>query len=163
MSNVALGQQLEQLFQQQINAAAELLQLLQDENQALIQRDYERTSQLTKLKQSKGTEIDLLNNQLSKMFATAQAPKLHDAIDKLIAELPSQLSGKLKQIKSKLEQTSLSCQDQNTINGQIIAVNKQSAETALAILRGQFSTNELTYGAGGQPIKDKLATSITKA
>jgi len=163
MSNIALGQQLELLFQQQINAAAELLQLLQDENQALIQRDYERTSQLTNLKKTKGAEIDLLNNQLSQMFAAAQAPKLHEAIDKLIAELPSQLGNKLKQIKSKLEQTSLSCQDQNTINGQIIAVNKQSAETALAILRGQFSTNELTYGAGGQPVKDKLATSITKA
>ena len=163
MSNVALGQQLEQLFQQQINAAAELLQLLQDENKALIQRDYESTSQLTNLKQTKSTEIDLLSNQLRKIFSAAQASNLHEAIDKFIVELPVQPGNKLKQLRSKLEQVTLSCQDQNTINGQIIAVNKQSAETALAILRGQFSTNELTYGAGGQPIKDKQATSITKA
>ena len=163
MSSVALGQQLEQLFQQQINAAAELLQLLQDENQALIQRDYERSTQLTQLKQVKSTEIDRLSNLLIKLCSTTQTPYSHNVLDKLIKELPAQPGNSLKQLRSKLEQVTLACQDQNVINGQIIAVNKQSAETALAILRGQFSTSELTYGAGGQPIKDKSAQQITKA
>jgi len=162
MSSVSLGKQLGMLFQQQIKAAEELYQLLKDENKALIQRNYERTMQLTQLKQSKSTEIDALSNQLTKLFAAA-SPFNQDALDTLINELPAQLGNSIKQMREKLEKTTLSCQDQNTINGQIIAVNKQSAETALAILRGQFSTSELTYGAGGQPIKDQSAKPIIKA
>jgi len=163
MSSVSLGKQLGQLFQQQINAAKELYQLLKDENEALIQRNYERTTQLTQLKQSKSTEIDILSHQLTKLVASAAHSANQDVLDKLIHELPAQLGNSLNQMRSKLEQITLSCQEQNIINGQIIAVNKQSAETALAILRGQFSTNELTYGAGGLPIKDQSANPIIKA
>jgi len=163
MSSVSLGKQLGQLFQQQIKAAEALYQLLKDENEALIQRNYERTTQLTQLKQSKSTEIDALSNQLSKLFSAESSSLNQDTLDKFIKEFPAQLGNSLKQMRAKLEEITLACQDQNTINGQIIAVNKQSAETALAILRGQFSTNELTYGAGGQPIKDQSASPITKA
>lgn len=163
MSNSPLDKQLGLLFQQQINAAEALYALLKDENEALVKRDYERTSQLTQLKQTKMTEIDALSNQLVNLFATAQQPYTNDVLDRFIEEQPSQSRNTLKQMKSRLEEVTLSCQDQNMINGQIIAVNKQSAETALAILRGQFSTSELTYGAAGQPIKDKSATPITKA
>ncbi len=162
MSSVS-HKQLEQIFQKQINAAKELYQLLQDENEALIQRNYERTMQLIQLKQLKSTEIDVLSSQLTKLFALAQITDSHDALDKLIKELPAQAGNNLKQTRSKLEQITLSCQDQNFINGQIIAVNKQSAETALAMLRGQLSTSELTYGASGQPIQDKSAKPISKA
>lgn len=163
MSSVSLSKQLGQLFLQQITAAEELYQLLKDENEALIQRNFERTTQLTQSKQTKSDEIDALSNQLTKLFATAQLPFNQDSLDKLTEELPAQLGNSLQQMRSKLEQITVSCQDQNIINGQIIAVNKQSAETALAILRGQFSTSELTYGAGGQPIKDQSAKPFTKA
>lgn len=163
MNHSPLDKQLGLLLQQQINAAEELYALLKDENEALVQRNYERTSQLTQLKQTKTTEIDVLSNQLIKLFTTAQQYYSNDVLDRFIEEQPAQSRNTLKQMKSKLEQITLSCQDQNVINGQIIAVNKQSAETALAILRGQFSTSELTYGAAGQPIKDKAASPITKA
>ncbi len=163
MSSVSRGKQLELIFQQQINAAKELYQLLQDENEALIQRNYERTMQLIQLKQLKSTKIDVLSSQLSKLFASTHITDSHDALDKLIKELPAQAGNSLKQMRSNLEQITLSCQDQNIINGQIIAVNKQSAETALAMLRGQLSASELTYGAGGQPIQDKSAKPISKA
>ncbi len=163
MSNVSRDKQLEQVFQQQINAAEELYQLLKDENEALIQRNYERTTQLTQLKQVKITEIDVLSSQLTKLFETTETTYSHAALDNLIKELPAQAGNNLKLMRSKLEQITLACQDKNIINGQIIAVNKQSAETALAMLRGQFSTSELTYGAGGQPIQDTSAKPITKA
>jgi len=163
MSSITLGKQLEQLFQQQIHSAEQLYKLLREENEALTQRDYERTSELTQLKQAKSADIEALSSQLTELLTTLQHPYSHETLDKFIMELPAQSGNRLKQMKLKLQQTTLSCQDQNIINGQIIAVNKQSAETALAILRGQFSTSELTYGAAGLPIKDKSAKTITKA
>ncbi len=163
MSSVSLSKQLRQIFQQQINAAEALYQLLKDENEALIRRDYKRTTKIIQLKQSKSAEIDALSHQLIKLLATPATETNQNSLDKLIKELPDQLGDKLGLLRSKLEQITLSCQDQNIINGQIIAVNKQSAEAALAILRGQFSTSELTYGAGGRPIKEPTAKPIIKA
>lgn len=163
MSSTALFQQLEALFQQQLGIAEELNTILQNENQALIKRDHQQIQQLSHLKETKTAEIEALSQKQVELLSKFKLPYSAEALDKLINTMPTEFSHNISQLRHKLEALLESCQQQNIINGQIIAVNRQTAETALAILRGQVSPDGLTYGSAGQAISEQSSNSISKA
>jgi flagella synthesis protein FlgN len=159
----ALFDQLETIFEQQLEAAVDLEKLLQDENEALIKRKHEKIQQIAQQKESRTAELESLSQQQSKLFKAAKQPYTPDAFEKMISAAPGNTSKKIRHLKGKLETVLQVCQEKNIINGHILAVNKQSAEAALAILRGQISPSNLTYGAAGQPVKEESSTCINKA
>lgn len=163
MATNAFTHDTEALFRQQIDAARELNTILTQENEALIKREYEQVQSLTALKEQKSAEIEALAARLNAHLNTARPGAGGPSLAQALATLPSDIARRLERMKLELETQLQQCQTQNLINGQIIAVNRQSAETALAILRGQFSGSNLTYGAGGQPVNEKSSHKITKA
>ncbi len=163
MSSTALIQKLKALFQRQFVIAEELNTILQDENQALIKRDHEQTHQLIRLKETKMAEIEALSQKQAELLAAVQLPYSAEALDKLINSMPTELSRDMTELRQKLEALLESCQQQNSVNGQVIAVNRQTAEAALAILRGQVAPGGLTYGAAGQTVSEQSSNSISKA
>lgn len=163
MTSTSLIRQLEALFRQQLQAAAELKQILADENEALIKREHEQVRRITQLKEEKSAAIESLGNQLRELLATAGLSLSQQSLDNIAASASSETADHLIQLRQELGTALQSCQDQNLINGQIIAVNRQSTEIALAILRGQLSAGNLTYGAAGQPISEQTRNRISKA
>ncbi len=158
-----LFDKLEMLFEQQLETAVDLEKLLQDENEALVKRQHEKIQQIARQKEGKTAELATLSQQQSNLFKAVKQPYSPEAFNKLIKAAPSDTSQKINRLKGKLTTVMQACQEKNAINGHIIAVNKQSAETALAILRGQINPGNFTYGAGGQPVKEESHNCISKA
>lgn len=163
MTSISVIRQLEALFRQQLQAATELKQILADENDALIKREHAQVRRVTRLKEEKSAAIESLSNELRELLATVGLSLSQQSLDDIVVSAPSETADHLTQLRQKLGTVLQSCQDQNLVNGQVIAVNRQSAETALAILRGQFPAGNLTYGAAGQPISEQTSNQISKA
>lgn len=163
MNSTAQFQQLEALFSQQLNTAEELETILQDESEALTKRNHEEIQRLSSLKETKTKDIETIGQNQADVLAKLNLTYSADALDQLINAMPSEISRRITHIRRKLETILDTCQQQNMVNGQIIAANRQAAETALAILRGQVSPDNLTYGATGQAISEQSSNPISKA
>ncbi len=163
MNIQTLAQQLSETFTQQITLAAELHQVLLEENKALNGRHYKDIQQLNNQKEQHTSALEKEALKQSQLLKTAGLPYQADSFNKLLKALPANVAIKISQLKQQLESLLEKSQDQNTINGQIIAVNQQAAETALAILRGQVDDSNIGYTAGGKTVSQTTSTSITKA
>ena len=163
MSSPSLIQRLEALFELQLEAATALEKLLRDENEALIRREHKQIHEITGLKEAKTAELESLAKMQGELFRSIKLPFSAEVLDQVINESAGKSANKIRQVRDNLETVLQACQAQNIINGRIIAANRQSAEAALAILRGQFSSNSLTYGAAGQPVKEQSRSQISKA
>ena len=163
MISTSLVQHVEALLDQQLQMADELKQILADENAALIQREYEQLQHITQLKDQKSSTIEVLGEQLRQRLAAAGLSLSQQSLDTIEAGAPKETATRLHQLRQELEPALQDCQGQNLVNGQITAVNRQSAEAALAILRGQFAPGNLTYGAAGKPVSEQTSTPISKA
>lgn len=163
MTMTSMIQQLEALFRQQFDAAVELKQILKDEYEALVKSDHEQIRTLTQSKDEKSAEIEMLSRQQQALLNPAGLSLSKQSLDKLSAAAPPGAGGSFDSMRKKLESELQACQEQNLVNGQIIAVNRQSAEIALAILRGQHASGGLTYGSGGQTVTGQNSQQINKA
>jgi flagellar biosynthesis/type III secretory pathway chaperone len=161
--SASTAQQLGALLQQQTQGAAQLLQILQSENDALVKRDVENIQRLSQQKSELSAALEQLAQQqhllLQELGLPNSAAGLNSFISSLTQNLAAQLRNKQQQLQSLLE----SCQRLNMVNGNIIAANRYSAETALAILRGQFGSNNLVYSAGGQAVTTPSSKPLIKA
>ncbi len=157
------AQQLHTIFQEQITAASQLIDALEEESNALTLRDIESIQNLSVLKNRLSLTLEELGKQQNEFLRQQQKNDSADGLDAYIAEQEGRVAIVLEQQKTKLHAMLESCQTLNLVNGSIIAASKQSAETALAILRGQLTTENLVYSAGGQPVSDHSKNSLTKA
>lgn len=163
MNIQTLAKELGIIFTQQISLSTQLRQILQDENNALEDRHYENAKHLNKQKEQCTAALEKESIKQSDLLKTAGLPYQAESFDKLLKILPDNNESQLRQLKQQLEALLEKCQDQNMVNGQIIAINQQAAETALAILRGQMSNDNIGYTAGGKTVTQTICTSITKA
>lgn len=156
-------QQLHSIFQQQIAGAKQLLDALKMENEALVQRDFDVIQNSTSLKTGLTQALEKLGKQQREFLLSNGQTDSADGMESYIALQTSPAANILKQQKSELQPILEQCQTMNQVNGNIIAASKQSAETALAILRGQLSPENLVYSAGGQPVSDHSTSTLTRA
>lgn len=158
-----ITQKLSANLSQQTRLATVLLETLVKEHQALGDRQYDDPQILLKQKEEQAKALELQAAEQQGLLEAAGVNNDAKGFEQLFAKLPQSVAAKLKHQKDALETLLEKCQDQNLVNGQIIAINHQSAETALAILRGQLSDDNLGYTAGGKTVSQTNSTSITKA
>lgn len=157
-----MAQQLGTLLQQQIQGAEQLQQILKSENDALVKRDFDVIQQLSQKKSEQSTRLEHLGQQQRQLLQMAGYAYSHEGINSFINSLASNLATELRKKQRQLQTLLEECQKLNMVNGNIIAANKHSAETALAILRGQFADN-LMYGASGQAVAAPSSKPSIKA
>jgi len=163
MNIQTLVQELDAGFARQIQLADKLLQLLQNEHKALSERQYENSQAIIGEKESTANKLEQEASKQRKLLETAGLPYQADSFDKVLKAIPETASIKTAKLKQQLESLLEKCQEQNLVNGQIIAINQQSAETALAILRGQLANDNIGYNEGGKAVTETSSTTITKA
>ena len=147
------AQQLGTLLQQQIESAAQLLQILQNENAVLVKRDFEKIQHLSQQKSEQSATLEQLVQQQHQLLQERGCSSdSSEGLNSFIGSQPQNIATQLSKKRQKLQAILESCQKLNQVNGNIIAVNKHSAETALAILRGQFTSDNLVYSADGQTV-----------
>lgn len=163
MISNALIQQMDALMRRQLTAANALYQILKTENTALVEHAHDDIRESTRLKDEKSTELEGMEQELNELLRAAGISPSKEALDAVLKAAPPSSAKALGQLREDLTDVLQACQEQNLVNGQIIAVSRQSAETALAILRGQLPTGNLTYGASGKPVSDPSRQPISKA
>ena len=161
--SASTAQQLGTLLQQQTQGATQLLQILQSENDALVKRDIENIQHLSQQKSEQSTTLEQLAQQQSQLLQALGLPCSSEGLNRFISGLTQNLATQLRKKQQQLQTLLESCQRLNLVNGNIIAANRYSAETALAILRGQFGSNNLVYSAGGQTVTTPSSKPLIKA
>lgn len=156
-------EQFHTLLQQQISGAEELLETMQLENDALVKRDLEALQESAAHKSELSKTLEALGNKQKAFLEAHGQNNSPDGMDAYLASLPKAAHLALEQKKEQLLELLEKCQIQNLINGNIIAASKQSAETALSILRGQSPSENVMYTSGGQAVSDTSRDPLTKA
>lgn len=157
------GRTMAQVLHQQIAEAEKMEGLLIEENQALIKRDASAIEQCTRLKNELGETLARLALEQQQLLNKAGLSLSRTGIDQFIANSPQAEKLRLKDTFQRLHQLLDQCQRQNLINGNIIASNRQAAEMALAILRGQNQRNPTLYNANGQTPAADPGNTLAKA
>lgn len=140
-----------------------MAKILIDENQALIKRDISAIEQYTQFKNELSETLATLTLQQHQLLTKAGLSLSRSGIDQFIASAPRAEKQRLHDTFLTLNQLLEQCQRQNLINGNIIAANRQAAEMALAILRGQNQRNPTLYNANGQTPPADQSSTLAKA
>lgn len=157
------AQQLATLLQQQAMSAERLYQTLRDESEALTKRDADAMQQLSQEKSGESAVLEQLGAQQTQLLKGLGFTQSSAGVSSFIDTLEPTAAAELRKQQQQLQTLLESCQKLNLINGNIIAASKQSVETALAILRGQFTNNNLVYSAAGQPVSSAPSKPLSKA
>lgn len=157
------AQRLNELLRQQIERANELHQLLASEGEALMQRDVDAVEQLSRRKGEQSAELERLAQLQQTLLQEGGLPFTGEGLRQMIEAQPPSMAAHLSKLQQQLHSLLEQCQKINLVNGNIIAANQRSAETALQILRGQISPDRLTYSAGGQAIAAPSSRPAIKA
>lgn len=156
-------QQFVTLIQQQSECAAQLHNTLLAEAAALTARDIEAIQRHALEKSEQTGRMEQLAQEQRRLLEGAGLPFSAEGFSTFIDRLAPALAAKLHQAQQQLKTALEACQRQNLVNGNIIAANRQSAESALAILRGQLSTDNLLYSAAGQTVAAATSKPLLKA
>lgn len=139
MTNTVLSHDiLKNHIKQDIQACTQLLQLLDEERQALKSRDLEKLEEII---QNKATNLQHLE-QSARLRGTwvTQNSEPSETQEKawlaLLRQNPPSIEEQWQKFKTLLQQ----CQEQNEINGKLLARNQQVFSRLLSIVRGQDST-----------------------
>ncbi len=163
MSNTNQFKTLATLFDQQLALGQQLLELLQQEREALDQRNSEQVRKLTEQKNDLIPRLTTLGAQQNELLQQNTLATDSTGLTQFINRAPQAVKDHLLKHQHQLSQLLGQCKDINTSNGIIIAASRQSAETALAILRGQVGGNHAVYGASGEQLSYDKANPLGKA
>lgn len=134
-------------IEQGIEACQKLLILLEDERQALIDRDTDALARIIKDKSSSLLALEQSSKQRTS-WMTAEAPDTvveHAWVNHLSALSP-QLEPQWLQFKSLLDD----CRTHNEVNGKMLARSRQVFKRVIAIARGQTDQQPLYTPKGGR-------------
>lgn len=133
----------------QAEVAAQLLIILQGEYNALRVTDSSELETITEQKRAVVDDLDKLNQAWQGILRAQKVPMTKEGIQNTLATIDPQQRYKLSETFTRLGDTMMACQRQNTMNGAAITLRQQSIQDALDILRGSGPT-QATYGPRGQ-------------
>jgi flagellar biosynthesis protein FlgN len=134
-------------LRQDISACQTLLGLLDAERQALKARDPEQLEDVIQNKTTLLQHLEQSARQRSQWVALSGAKqKSETAWLSLLAKLDPTMESTWREFKDLLKV----CQEQNEINGKLLARNQQVFERLLAIVRGKGESNPLYTARGNR-------------
>lgn len=153
-------QQLSQLLHGELDATQHMLEILQQEHQALVEKDADKITQSSeeKLAQLKELEAQFLRRDhfLESLGVNSKESGLASLLQALAAENPLTLQWQ------RLQQLAEELQRQNDINGSIVTLSQRHISMALDILTGQTGSTP-TYGPSGKTSSNKSSGRVAKA
>ncbi len=132
------GEAMRRLLDRQLEALARVLDLLGDEQSALLSRDAAALELATGSKSQALARSDELEQQ-RRALAPSLSDMEHLAADEAIARRWEQLLGLTRQ-----------CREQNDANGRLIRRQQQRVESALDLLCGNPAGDSDLYGPDGE-------------
>lgn len=149
MTQTALTQEtLQQHIGQDISACRNLLRLLEQEREALKARDVDQLEGVIQDKSANLLHLEQSARQRSAWVAKQQKPneKSEAVWQALIRATKPDAQREWEEFRDLLRQ----CQEQNEINGKLLARNQQVFSRLLAIVRGRDESDPLYNAKGGR-------------
>lgn len=146
MSPADCKSQLLTLIKQARICGERVLDLLQQENTAILARDGMAIEALVKAKLQAFERWEQVEKQRLGLLQQLGFSADNNGMRSCLKACDT--SGQLQASWDRLLDLTAECRRQNEVNGASIEISRQQASEALAILRGQ-SGNATTYGAGG--------------
>lgn len=149
MIQTALSQEtLQQHLQQDISACRNLLQLLEQEREALKTRDLENLEDIIQNKSANLLHLEQSARQRSAWVAQQQKPteKAEAIWLGLIRSTQPDAQREWEEFRILLRQ----CQEENEVNGKLLARNQQVFSRLLALVRGKDESDPLYNAKGGR-------------
>ncbi len=134
-------------LQQDLNLAGQLLELAEQEFEALSQRDLPRLEQILGQKQPLLAVLAQHGNQRAKLLAGKRLPASRDGLSSLVANRPDK--ERILTEADALEARLKDCHAANQRNGRIIRANQVAVSHTLGILRGSQDIPDLYDRRGG--------------
>lgn len=149
MTQTALSQEtLLQHIGQDVSACRNLLQLLEQERDALKARDLTALEDIIQNKSANLLHLEQSAKQRSVWAASLKQPK--DSVEDTWLALLRTCKPQVEQTWSELKELLRECQEQNEINGKLLARNQQVFSRLLSIVRGQDESGPLYTAKGGR-------------
>lgn len=157
--------QLTQQLKQDTHACESLLDLLNQEKEALANRDMDRLDQLIA---AKTEQLELLENSARQRTewarqylgaGNADVKQVQEAWQSMLetANVPE-----ITATWERLKELQQSCKAANEVNGKILARNHKTFERLLGIVRGQTTTPNL-YSASGKSTASHISHKVGEA
>ncbi|HHJ12828.1 MAG TPA: flagellar protein FlgN [Gammaproteobacteria bacterium] len=137
---------LEITLSEQLDCSQQLLACLSSERNALLGRDTQALQNITREKLDCTRRLDMLEEQRDQAVRALGFRNTIEDIPRCLASLPGarRLGALWRQLIENME----ACRAANLANGAILEANRQQAEMALGILRGETATPAV-YAADG--------------
>lgn len=151
------------LLEHEINAASALLDTLRQEHTALAGNDIPAIEQAVAGKQPLTSRLDMLIKQHEEILHATGYSTNPAGIESYICDCDPHDVHRLSLTWGKLRALSAACQQQNQVNGAVIAINRLNVQRALSILRGHPPESEACYNATGAAQPKARAQSLGRA
>ncbi|MCO6412036.1 MAG: flagellar protein FlgN [Thiogranum sp.] len=143
--------ELQSVLQQEAICSEQLLDTLDAERAALVNRDIDALEIAIQHKLKHSQQLDKLDRQRGNILSGLGFASDHDSIKRCFESLPNagELTGLWQQVLDNVSK----CQIGNLTNGGILEAGRQQVDQALRILRGQHGTPTL-YNPLGETSAD---------
>ena len=160
MNTAAISKEaIEAHISQDISACEALLDLLEQEQQALKERDADKLADVVERKAGPLTHLEESAKQralwANETDISASSKKWRKLIEGMKAP-------KIQQDWATLKSLTLQCQQKNEVNGRVLARQQQVYSRLLGIMRGQTVTPNL-YNAQGSATSSKYSIKVDEA
>ena len=142
--------QLSQLLTQEINLADNLLNLMQQEKNAIEVGLLEKLQTITSKKAESLDQIEVIARKRAQLLlALSSEASTAARMNQFIAQQPSPALETLTSLVAKLEQSLEKCRHQNSVNGMVISMSQRNVQRNLNIIKG-VDHESMTYTQNGQ-------------
>lgn len=155
-----LRQRISALVQQEIRCIQALNSALDEERQALTDRDAQRLEQSIAAKQTQLGALEALESQRIARLTAAGYGNDSSAMASYLSATDA--NDQLNTLWTELVNLLRTCRDNNVVNGGVIEASRHRAQQALAILRGQIPGTQ-TYDPAGRATQNNASRTLGKA
>ncbi|MEZ5558418.1 MAG: flagellar protein FlgN [Pseudomonadales bacterium] len=127
-----------------------LVEILQEERQALVDRSLPALGRITDAKLRACADLEHAVDVLGPV-----------PLRERIAELPESARAKLEPLHTRLIELARLTQEYNTVNGKIVRRSQQSVRELINLMSGKDT--ELLYGDQGHTVASRQGTAIARA
>ncbi|MDH5545551.1 MAG: flagellar protein FlgN [Gammaproteobacteria bacterium] len=160
----AAAQSAKQLLDEQINILTQLSQLLRVEYDLLSTQKPDDLQSYGEQKQNMVNDLEVLNRSWQDFLRAQGCEFTLEGIRKCLVQMDTGATLGLESLWKTLSTLSKDCQQQNMINGAVIALRQQVTQQAMDILRGQSMGGSLYDNKGGhKPGDGSSGHTIAKA
>ncbi|RAP36389.1 hypothetical protein B1207_09640 [Legionella quinlivanii] len=139
------------LLANEIHLLNNLCNVLAQEKEILLNRQFENLESLANQKQELSEQLEASGKQRSELLTSSSNSSEHkNALEIFLNGCSAEEAGQIKRLNEELANKLIHCRELNTVNGQVIVTNLNIRQELVQILHGQHPAEAVnTYTSTG--------------